>query len=64
MLPMNIDSLKGIFSNSIATLAVISPIWLPWLQKVSTFAAMVMPIMGVIWLGTQIYHAWVNKKSK
>lgn len=38
----------------VAASAVTSPIWLPWLYSVSEFAALVAPILGVIWLAVQI----------
>ena len=39
----------------LAGLAVISPMWLPWLQDVSTIAALLLPILGGIWLLVQIW---------
>ena len=38
----------------IAGLAVISWWWLPWLQDVSTIAALLLPILGGCWLVVQI----------
>lgn len=38
----------------VAVSAASSPFWLPWLQSVSEVAAMVAPIVGVIWLVVQI----------
>lgn len=38
----------------VAASAVTSPIWLPWLYSVSEIAALVAPILGVIWLTVQI----------
>lgn len=38
----------------IAGLAVISWWWLPWLQDVSTIAALLLPILGGCWLLVQI----------
>ena len=40
---------------TIATAAVVSPFWLPWLQSASEFAAMLAPILGAIWFMVQIY---------
>lgn len=40
---------------TIASTAVTSPAWLPWLQNVSEVAAMLAPILGAIWLIVQIY---------
>lgn len=39
----------------IAGLAVISWWWLPWLQDVSTIAALLLPIFGGLWLLVQIW---------
>lgn len=39
----------------IACFAVISPVWLPWLQDVSQIAALLLPIFGGIWLIVQIW---------
>lgn len=39
----------------IAGLAVISWWWLPWLQDVSTIAALLLPILGGLWLIVQIW---------
>lgn len=41
-------------TNGIATGAVISPVWLPWLMDISQFAALLLPIFGVVWLTVQI----------
>lgn len=35
--------------------AIASPIWLPWLQTASELAAVIAPILGVIWLLVQIW---------
>ncbi len=37
-----------------ATAAIISPLWLPWLDATSQIASVILPILGVIWLGVQI----------
>lgn len=41
-------------TNGAAVAAVISPAWLPYLQTVSTVAALMLPIFGVFWLMVQI----------
>jgi hypothetical protein len=38
----------------IAVGAVISPAWIPLLETVSQYAALSLPILGVIWLANQI----------
>jgi hypothetical protein len=39
----------------IAAGAVISPAWLPLIETASQYAALLLPILGVIWLGVQIF---------
>ena len=39
----------------VAAGAVVSPAWLPSLQAMSQIAALLLPILGVIWLAVQIY---------
>lgn len=39
-----------------AVAAITSPYWLPTLHTVSEVAALVVPILGVIWLAIQITH--------
>lgn len=53
-----------ITSNIIASLAVISPAWLPTLSSVSAEAALLLPIMGVIWLAVQIFAKLRFKKGE
>ena len=55
-----IHSLKDVLmgdalNNSIAGLAVLSWFWLPWLQDISTVAALLLPILGGLWLLVQIW---------
>ena len=42
-------------NNALAGLAILSPWWLPWLQDVSTIAALLLPIFGGLWLLVQIW---------
>jgi len=42
-------------TTAVATTAVASPVWLPWLQEASTIAATLAPILGAIWLTVQIW---------
>ena len=42
-------------TNIIATGAVASPVWMPGLRLVSEFAALLLPIAGLLWLSVQIY---------
>ena len=48
---------------AVAPAAVASPLWLPMLQTVSQGAALVLPILGVIWIVIQVTDHF-NKKRK
>lgn len=58
------DSVTG----GVAIAAIISPAWLPMIQDISTYAALFMPILGVMWLAVQIvtkvYETFRNKKKR
>ena len=41
-------------TDTASLVAIASPWWLPLLKQTSEIAALVLPIMGVIWLGVQI----------
>lgn len=43
-----------IVTNTGAVAAIASPWWLPALHQVSDVAALILPILGVIWLVVQI----------
>lgn len=43
-----------IVTDTGAVIAIASPWWLPVLHEVSEVAALVLPIMGVLWLCVQI----------
>jgi hypothetical protein len=43
-----------VVTNTGAAAAIASPWWLPALHQVSEVAALVLPIMGVVWLSVQI----------
>lgn len=53
-----------IVKSSVAPAAVISPWWLPWLQTVSETAALVLPILGVLWLVIQMVGYFRKKNRK
>ncbi|WP_167498776.1 hypothetical protein [Mesorhizobium sp. M2D.F.Ca.ET.223.01.1.1] len=42
-------------TNVIAAGAAVSPWWMPSLASVSQTAALLLPILGVVWLAVQIY---------
>lgn len=54
-----------IVTDTASVVAIASPWWLPWLKETSEIAAYVLPIMGVLWLATQIgfkfYHQFKSK---
>jgi len=41
-------------TSAVATAAVSSPLWLPSLKDVSDVAALLLPILGAVWLVVQI----------
>lgn len=41
-------------TTGVALGAIASPAWLPWLNTTAEFAAIIAPILGVIWLLVQI----------
>lgn len=54
-------------TTAVAASAVTSPIWLPWLQTASEVAAIVAPILGLIWLivqiTTKVYDTFIKDKK-
>ncbi len=44
----------------VAVTGIVSPVWLPYLQEVSSIAALVLPILGTILLAIQIF-SWLKK---
>jgi hypothetical protein len=48
------DNMSNVITTAGAGAAVVSPWWLPSLHEVSTVAAELAPILGAIWLLTQI----------
>lgn len=49
-------------TNAIAAGAAVSPWWLPSLGDISSGAALLLPILGVVWLGVQIYFKITERK--
>ncbi|RVH83132.1 hypothetical protein CN074_25150 [Sinorhizobium medicae] len=41
-------------TTAVAASAVATPVWLPWLFSASEVAAVIAPILGVVWLLVQI----------
>ena len=42
-------------TTTVAIAGIASPAWLPILSEISSIAALLMPILGVGWLGVQIF---------
>lgn len=67
----DIHSLQNMFpqtkfemvTDTASVAAIVSPWWIPWLKESSEIAAMVLPIMGVVWLATQIGWKWYRELS-
>lgn len=38
----------------VSVLAIVTPWWLPVLENASQYAALLLPIAGVLWLGLQM----------
>lgn len=52
------------YSNSVAAAGSMTWFWLPYVQTVSSGAALVLPILSVAWLGIQIWSHLRGKKDK
>jgi flagellar biogenesis protein FliO len=50
-------------NNIVASAAVTSPMWLPWLQDFSALSALLLPIAGLSWLVIQII-GYIHKYNK
>lgn len=53
-------------NKGVTIAALSSPWWLPWVQSLSEIAALILPILGALWLAVQIgvkIHTtyWKNK---
>ncbi|WP_085025252.1 hypothetical protein [Ensifer aridi] len=51
-------------TTAVAASAVATPVWLPWLYSASETAAVVAPILGVIWLLVQITSKSIETVQK
>lgn len=49
-------------TNTVAAGAVFSPWWMPSLSELSQTAALLLPILGVIWLAVQIIAKIVSRR--
>lgn len=50
-------------TNAIAAAAVASPWWLPTFADVSHGAALLLPVLGVVWLAVQIIFKITERKK-
>lgn len=48
-------------SDTVSVVAIVSPWWLPFLKETSEVAGYVLPILGIIWLVTQIGWKWYRE---
>jgi hypothetical protein len=48
---------------TIAAAATSSPLWLNYLRDVSELAALLLPVLGVVWLSVQMY-AFLKRHTK
>jgi len=48
-------------TDTASVVAIASPWWLPLLKETSEIAAFVLPILGVVWLVTQIGWKWYRE---
>lgn len=56
------DSSSGLTESTtvVAVAATVSPFWLPWLSMASETSALILPILGVLWL---IIRMWATIKD-
>lgn len=52
---MDTHTIANDVTNVAAGGAIVSPWWLPAIAGVSEFAAIILPILGAIWLAVQIW---------
>jgi hypothetical protein len=48
-------------TDTASVVAIASPWWLPLLKESSEIAAYILPILGVLWLTTQIGWKWYRE---
>ena len=48
-------------SDTVSVVAIASPWWLPFLKETSDVAAYVLPVLGVLWLVTQLGWKWYRE---
>lgn len=47
-----------------AVFATTSPLWLPWVGRVSDLAAILLPILGCTWMIIQIVGFFIKKRDE
>lgn len=50
--------------SALASMSIASPWWLPFLVEVSFWAGLLLPILGVVLLGLQIYSKLKTGKNE
>lgn len=59
---MSSDAPMAKVTHAVAVAGVTTPVWLSSLEELSRMAALWTPILGAVWLITQIVRAWRGKK--
>lgn len=48
----------------VSLMAIVTPWWLPVLQKVSEYSAILLPVAGLTWLGLQMTFAIIDRLKR
>lgn len=56
-------TLKQGFNHTVTAGTISLPLWLYYLGQISDVAALLAPIVGVSWVGLQIYFAIKDRKK-
>lgn len=57
---MSKEAIMDRTTDVVAVGALVSPAWLPWLQGATEVAGYLIPILGAVWLVTQIIHKIIH----
>lgn len=57
-------STDPVITSAVASAALTSPYWLPALEGVSSVAALLLPILGALWLLVQILFKVAKRRDK
>lgn len=50
-------------TNAVAGAAVVSPVWLPYLQTASDISTLLLPVAGLAWLLIQMVSFFIRKRK-